>query len=388
MAVKFLLANQSFGPYFLAIASRLAERGHEVITLSGEDCPVIGASVRHLRGPAYQRGSLRLRAQSWGRFLWFAARELPRWGKGATVLSTSNPPLLPHVCARALRGRARQVAWIFDLYPEALAGHPAVASLPLVAPLWRLGNRRVYVQCAAVATLGAEMAATLAQDTGVRHPLVRPLWHTLGDAKLPTRLHHPWRKELDIGGRLVVFYAGNLGVSHDLDIMVQAAVRLKDFDHVRFVVMGEGPKREQLGMQVRAAGVEKLFHFLPRQSSGLLPLALSLGDLAVVTVRPGLERAMMPSKTYNNLAAGSAILAVAREPSDLTNLVRQERCGVVVAPGDVNGFAAAIRQAAESPSELAAMRVRARQIAVEKFSPEIQCEEMIKLLESVAGLSS
>ncbi len=387
MAAKFLLANQSFGPYFLALAERLAARGHEVITLSGEDVPLTGSAIRHVRGPSYRRESLRARAQSWGKFLWFAARELPRWGGGATVLTTSNPPLLPHVCARVLRGRAKQVAWIFDLYPAALAGNPKVASLPLLAPLWRWGNRRAYRQCAAVATLGAEMAAMLAKDTGNHAPLVRPLWHTLGGAQPLARLDHPWRREMEIGERLVVFYAGNLGVSHDLDILVRAAALLKAEDQVRFVVMGEGPKREELREQVRTAGVEKLFHFLPRQTEELLPLALNLGDLAVVSIKPGLERVMMPSKTYNNLAAGSAILAVAREPSDLTHVVRQEKCGLVVEPGDAAGLAATVRQIAEDPTALLALRERARRVAVEKFSPSIQCEEMTKLLETVAGSS-
>jgi glycosyltransferase involved in cell wall biosynthesis len=293
--------------------------------------------------------------------------------------------MLPHLCVLLLGKRARQVARILDIYPEALSFHATTTRLPLITPLWHWANRLAYRRCARVVTLGRIMAETLARNTGGRQPVVIPDWHTLDGAKIPSRLDNPLRKELGIGDRLVVLYSGNLGLSHDLSVMIEAAELLRGDERVRFVIIGDGPQRERLLATVRERKLEEKFLFLPFQPVERLPVSLGLGDLSVVTLAAGAESVIMPCKTYNYLAAGSAVLAVVRRPSDLAAVVEDHACGFVVAPGDGAGFAATIRPFLGQTEQLAELRARASKAADEYFSPRVCCAHLVELLEQVAA---
>jgi glycosyltransferase involved in cell wall biosynthesis len=232
-------------------------------------------------------------------------------------------------------------------------------------------------------TLGEVMARTLSSYTS-QTPLVIPDWSTIDPAAVPSREANPMHAELALGNRLTVLYSGNIGLTHDLGIIVDAAVRFRGEDGVRFVIIGEGAQHDRLRIDAQARGVGHLFVFLPRQTAERLPLSMGLGDFSVVTVAPGAENTCMPCKTYDYLAAGSAILAIVRRPSDLANVVDAHRCGVVVAPGDVDGLVAAIRDALPQDTRFQQMRAAARRAATEVFSAQVQCARLVEVLEAEA----
>jgi glycosyltransferase involved in cell wall biosynthesis len=380
----FILINQGFGPFYECTAEMLAERGHAVTVLTGERHRFKHPGIRVILGPEYRKQTVKARAGAWLSFLRFVARELRPIHRGAVVLSSSNPPMLPHLCAWLLGRNTAHVARVLDIYPETLAFHPSTARLPLVTSFWHWANRIVYRRCTEVVTLGRVMAQTLARNTGGRQPVVIPDWYSLDVSRVPARLDNPMRQELGIGDRLVVLYSGNLGLTHDLSVMVDAAETLRGDDRVRFVIIGDGPQRERLQIRVKEQKLEGMFCFLPFQPTERLPVSIGLGDLSVVTVIPGAESVLMPCKTYNYLAAGSAVLAVVRRPSDLAAIVEENACGIVVEPGDGAGFAAAIRQYLGHAEELTALRASAQRAAEAHFSPRVCCAQLVELLEKVA----
>ena len=74
--------------------------------------------------------------------------------------------------------------------------------------------------------------------------------------------------------------------------------------------------------------------------------------VGLVTLKPGAEGLVMPSKTYSAMVAGQAILAVCPAQSDLADTVRMHEAGWVVEPGDVAGLRAAIAGIVSDPAEL------------------------------------
>jgi len=55
-------------------------------------------------------------------------------------------------------------------------------------------------------------------------------------------------------------------------------------------------------------------------------------DVALVTMVPGAEKVVMPSKTYSAMMAGQAVLAIAPEASDLVDTIKAAECGWWVEP--------------------------------------------------------
>ena len=89
----------------------------------------------------------------------------------------------------------------------------------------------------------------------------------------------------------------------------------------------------------------------------------------------------VPSRTYNTMAAGSPIIAVADEHSELSQVVKEEEIGWVVAPGDIETLQSVILQAADQPETLQVMATRARNAAEEKYSLRIANNKYCQLIE-------
>jgi glycosyltransferase involved in cell wall biosynthesis len=99
-------------------------------------------------------------------------------------------------------------------------------------------------------------------------------------------------------------------------------------------------------------------------------LFLNACDVAITAFVPGMFGAGVPSRLYNILASGKPIVAAVDPQSELALVVREERVGWIVEPGDVTGFVSAVLEARADRARLAAMGVRGRAAAAGRYSYE------------------
>ncbi len=169
----------------------------------------------------------------------------------------------------------------------------------------------------------------------------------------------PLRPELGIDDATVVaLYAGNLGAKQGLEILVQAAERLADRKDLLFVICGDGGERQTLQTQARGLGN---IRFLPLQPVERLNALLNLADIHLLPQRGDAEDLVMPSKLTGMLASGRPVIATTQPDTQVGKVVCG--CGILVCPGDAAGFAAAIRQLADSPSQRQVLGAQARRYA-------------------------
>ena len=173
----------------------------------------------------------------------------------------------------------------------------------------------------------------------------------------------PLRQSLGIGpDQRVALYSGNLGEKQGLEIVVDAARTLRERKDVLFVICGEGAARERLGR--RAAGLENV-RFVPLQPAERLNELLNLADIHLLPQRQDVDCFVMPSKLLGMMASGRPIVASARHGSDLSNTVCE--CGLVVPPGDGDGFARAVIELLDNPERAQGLGVRARELCIDKW---------------------
>ena len=141
------------------------------------------------------------------------------------------------------------------------------------------------------------------------------------------------RREHGWGDRFVVMHSGNVGLSQDLDTMLDAAELLRAQEDVLFVVIGEGAARAGLVREAGRRGLDNV-QFLPYQPKDRLSESLGAADLHVVGLHRGLRGFIVPSKVYGIMAAGRPFIAAAEEGSEPARIVGEHRCGVRVEPGD------------------------------------------------------
>lgn len=189
-----------------------------------------------------------------------------------------------------------------------------------------------------------------------------------------------YRREHDLVGRQVVMYAGNVGFSQSLDLVLAAARALEDRPDVAFVVNGGGSARPEL--ERAAAGLSNV-RFVDFQPKERLPEVLAAADIHVVPLRRGLARSSVPSKTYSILASGRPVVASVDEGTEVARVVEQAGAGLAVPPDDPAAFTAAITKLLDGPEQARAMGAGGRAFVERWASPAAVAERYEQLFEEL-----
>lgn len=181
-----------------------------------------------------------------------------------------------------------------------------------------------------------------------------------------------------------ILYCGNFGNMHDSQTLLATWVTGVD-SNFQFRFHCSGPKRSTLKAFVEA-------------NSSVLNEQIIIGEglayeewvetmqgvpIALVTMSPGSEEVVMPSKTYSAMAAGQAILAIAPEASDLVDLIKETDCGWWLNPGDVEGFRTLLTEIASNRGLLKLKRMNAFRVAHERFGQTSLSKEWSELLNAL-----
>jgi glycosyltransferase involved in cell wall biosynthesis len=391
-----LFLNQVSGPLFRELAEDVAREFGGAELLSGH---VEGfarkphESLRVIAAPDYDRRTLLRRAWSWLRYFFKAARLVfGDRSKRPLLFIVSNPPFLPALgwLASILRGQ-RYCVLVYDLYPGVLVRLGKLSPSGLPAILWRRFNRLVWNRASIVFTIGEHMAANIRREgSGLPnlHVIVIPNWADVDFIKPLPKEDNDFLRSLGWGPeRTVVLYSGNLGNTHDLGALLDAAERVRDRADLGFLIIGAGARWASLGDQIKRRDLNNV-RLLPFQPEALLPQTLPSGDIAVVAMESEIAGYMVPSKTYYYLAAGSALLALVPSCCEVADIVELERCGARVAPDQSEAVWRTLVDMVSDREALGEMQVRSRKLAVSKFSRKnttLYIEALRSLIDGGSG---
>lgn len=389
------MLNQMAGPLFRELAEGLALHYPEgAVLLTGHpDTLLMEEQVNDKllirQAPGYDRSSLFKRLYSWSKYLLASTRSI-LGGRGSDAfLIVSNPPLLGAWFWLLNQIRRRPYAvLVYDIHPDVLVMMGMLNKRSPIVKGWRWINRKVYRDAEVVVTLGGWMAARLMQPEQEEFsPVVIPPWADTGRVLPLSASENPVSQRFNPQGKQIVLYSGNMGISHDIDSMLEAARRLRNRDDLLFLFIGNGQKWgevERFKQEYQLKNIE-LYPFQPEE---LLPMTMALATISLVALDRGAEGLMVPSKLFYYLAAGSAVIGICRENNELRDVISDHECGLCVEPGTPDLLAAAIEGMLDNASCLEKYRQNARKAAVEQYSKEAGVGRFVSTLQQVGMLSS
>jgi glycosyltransferase involved in cell wall biosynthesis len=380
--MRVLLLNQYYHPDVAATAQlaadlgeSLARRGHRVTAV---------ASARFYAGPGRlplvddHRGVRILRVPA------TALAPVLAVERPDVVVALSTPPLVAALglAARWLRG-ARLVFWVMDVYPEVALELGALPRDGAAARLLARASRLVLDRADAVVALDEAMRERLvASGADPRKVAVIDNWCD-GDAIRPAPIGgNALRAQLGWDGAFTVSYSGNMGHGHDL-ATVARAMELTAAEDLRWLFIGDGPRRAELERAARPLGQKAAF--LPYRPRDELPVSLTAAHASLVSLEPQLAGLLVPSKLYALLAAGVPVLYVGPSEGRVATVVREHGVGLAVKNGDARGLADAVERLRGDPAERAAMGRRGRALFEERFARRLALERHHDLLCRVAA---
>jgi colanic acid biosynthesis glycosyl transferase WcaI len=311
-------------------------------TLARTESTTWGSITRVHPFPGDDKSNLLRRAAGFAGFsvlAGLAALRAGGWCRRADVVFAMSPPLTLGLTGWFV-SRVRRAKLLFnvqDVFPDAAIRTGALTDRRLIGVAEWL-ERVSYHRSDAVTVLSDDLRDNVVAKVATKY---RSRVHVIPnfvdtDQIQPGERMTDYRTELGIGDEPTVLYAGNVGFSQSLELMVDAARQMPD---VTFVINGDGAARDDIAARSADLANVRLVGYQPLDR---LPEVLASGDVHVVPLRAGLGNVSVPSKTYSSLAAARPVVAAIDADTEIPRLLAASGGGVAVPPDDLDAFVAAL----------------------------------------------
>lgn len=396
------------GEVMTSIAHELIDRGHQLHVVTSlpwyRDHKIepgwTGRLIRHDDQPwgrisrvhpfPTDKANVPARALAFGGFTALASvvAELAR--PRPDVVLAMSPPLTLGLTGW-LAARTFRVPFVFnvqDVFPD-VAVELGVLRNPTVIKAASGLERFIYQRADAVTVLSDDLRDNLAgklRGAGRRNDpaKIRVIPNFVDTARIaPNDRDNGYRREFGLEGKTVVMYAGNVGFSQSLDLVLTAAAALASEPDVVFVINGSGSARPELERQARGLANVR---FVDLQPKDRLPEVLAAGDIHLVPLKAGLAWSSVPSKLYSVLAAGRPVIASVDAGTEVARVLERAGAGVAVPPGDAESFTKAITRLLDEPDEARDMGNAGRAFVEGWASPRAVAEAYEALFAELRGI--
>jgi glycosyltransferase involved in cell wall biosynthesis len=296
------------------------------------------------------------------------------------VLSLTTPPFvgIAGAIVAALRN-ARPAHWTMDVYPDALRAHWPAAGKPWVWAILEWIGRVQYRGAKLVLTPGPRVQERLRRYVPARIPVYSvPLWAaemngTDSEARDRERASRKWRPD-----DLILMYSGNMGRGHRFAEFLEAARQLSSGGPV-WAFVGDGPRKGEIEAFAESNPNSRI-ELSSAVDSSRLARSLAAADVHLVSIAPGWEGIMVPSKLQNVFAVGRPVIFLGPAATEVAGWISASGGGWVIEPGDVGGVLSAVKEAG-NPVERKRRGEAALEFARVHFDQQRNCEEIAALLE-------
>jgi len=325
MAKRIVFVNQATGYLTIDVINEFAEEFDEVALITGsiriQERP-LDSSVRVSYITKYNRGSAFKKALSWiiGTIQIYFLLILKY--KNFEKFFFTIPPTAYLI---ALCLKSQYSITVFDLYPEALKAF-GLREKDLLYKWWSAKNRRIFSGAHKVYTLSKNLEYEIKKYSPIVDIHVIENWSAFSGYKPLKKEHNRFRNDVELKGKFVIQYSGNIGITHNVETLVEVAKKLKHHKDLIFQIIGRGERSNVIQALIKRDELSNC-QILPFRKDDDLFESLCAADLAVITLDNKTSDISLPSKLYNIIAAGLPIMAIAPSNSALSEIVSNFKIG-------------------------------------------------------------
>ncbi|MGC8866535.1 MAG: glycosyltransferase family 4 protein, partial [Bacteroidales bacterium] len=326
-----VVINQDAGYLTIDVLNNLSNEYDEVIFVTGKVNfynRTLNTNIKIVRTFKYNRRNLFTKLLSWMLCFFHIVYLLKTRYTDSRILFYSNPPIGPWaslVCSNIF------AVMVFDVYPESLK-LMGITEHSMIYKVWLKLNQRAYEKAEKVYTISKKMAGTLSKIVSEDKISVIPLWPAY---KADEFENINKTDNLSFGNLLnskfIVLYAGTLGLGHHIESIYEVVKKLKYNDKIHFLVIGNGSMKPWFETKVIEDNLINCT-LLSRQSDDNFKLILDSAKIGIVSLNEQLSESLIPSKTFNYLAAHLPLLVIGGMNSELREIVEKFQIGQVFKP--------------------------------------------------------
>ena len=320
--MKICFFNRSYWPDQAATGQLLTELAEDLVNRHGCEVTVVAGRALHaeaagrrqplaieretragvtiLRAHGTRFSPRRFAGRAANYLSYFASANLAQFrvGRPDVVVSLTDPPIigLPALWT-ARRAGARFVFLCEDIFPEVAILLDDFRNDAVNRTLDRV-NRHLLRQADAIVALGDRMRRRLVDEKGADPSRISVI-HNWADCEaiVPGPKDNAFARAHGLADTFVVMHSGNVGLSQNLDVLVEAAARLASKPRIVVAIVGDGARRRALEQEVARRSLANV-RFFPYQPKGSLHESFASADVFSVSLKPGIDGYIVPSKVY------------------------------------------------------------------------------------------
>ena len=180
--------------------------------------------------------------------------------------------------------------------------------------------------------------------------------------------------------KFYVTYNGNIGLTQNMDMLLEVAKALEANEEIHFVLVGNGAYLEQVKQIIKNRNVDNVT-LLPFQPYEEISHVFSLGDVSLVISKPGVGANSVPSKTWSIMSASRPVLANFDE-NELKTIIEVNNCGIFTKAGDKVAFTDAILKLYNDRELCKEMGANGRKFVLENLTKEVGTQKYVDVFKS------
>jgi len=305
------------------------------------------------------------------------------WKKSEVLFIDSTPPIqglkLPVI---KLFTKKKVVYNLQDIFPDSLAGTGLARKGGLLWKIGRVIENFTYRNADKIIVISEDFKQNI-MAKGVPEEKIVVVYNWV-DQEAVVDIPREENKLFDMYGldreKFYVTYNGNIGLTQNMDMLLEVAKALEANEGIHFVLVGNGAYLDEVKRIVSERNIGNVT-LLPFQPYEDISHVFSLGDVSLVISKPGVGANSVPSKTWSIMSASRPVLANFDE-NELKTIIEKNNCGIFTKAGDKVAFTDAILKLYGDRELCKDMGRNGRKFVMENLTKEIGTQKYVDVIKS------
>jgi len=315
------------------------------------------------------------------------AYKLFQWGKAflkdIDISLVYSPPLTLFWTAEKVRKitGAPYILNVQDLFPQA-AIDLGIMKNKIVISFFKYLEKKAYKSADLImvhSESNKKIVDEITKDTS--KTIVVENWVD-DKAILPGDKKNEFSQKYNLTNKFVVSFAGTLGFSQDVEVIIKAAQILRNIEEIVFVIVGDGPRKMEAEQLVKKYDLKNVL-LLPPVPKEEYPSVLHSSSISLATLTEDVKTPVVPSKILSIMSAGIPVIATMNLDGDAPRLIERAKCGFVLPAGDYKGLAEKIMELYKNPEICDKMGKNGRRYIEEHLSVRKTAERLEKVFNTL-----
>lgn len=306
------------------------------------------------------------------------------WSKDIDLIYVASTPPTQGALA-ALVSKCKRIPFVYnlqDIFPDSLAGTGLANKGTLLWKIGRIIEDFTYRNADKIIVISEDFKNNI-MAKGVPEEKIVVIYNWVDQnavVNVPREKNVLFdRYELD-RSKFYITYNGNIGLTQNMDMLLEVAKTLEANDNIQFVLVGNGAYMEQVQQIIKDRNILNV-HLLPFQPYEDISHVFSLGDVSLVISKPGVGANSVPSKTWSIMSASRPVLANFDE-NELKTIISDNNCGIFTKAGDKGAFTNAILMLYNDRELCKEMGKNGRKFVMDNLTKEVGTKKYVDVIKS------